>query len=336
MAANFKSLNITALHFRYPRFWRDFNRSSEKQMLVRSSKIKGATTRIYWYTNLESDEFSIKFHDLFSQNQCKTIKWEKKIRVFRMPLHFGPTIKSVYVKQHNAVSIRHRLGSLFCKSSALRSLCGAATLLQEGYATARPVTAVEYRRWGVLTKSFYVSEEIAGAKTITDYWREGLVARKDSEGRVKRRRFLTKLACLFKSLHEKGIYHNDLKAANILVLDKGPVSEEALNLIDLQGVRRCYYVSRRRRIKNLAQINRTLGNYLTPKEKLTFLRTYIGDGIFARRKRRRLIRSILQETSCQLIREKLRHSPPESHASLEIVSVTHGLGNNECGYSSAL
>ena len=292
-------------------------------MLVRISKTQGNSTRTYCFDTLDTGETSINFPDLFFQKECTTIKFEKKIRVVRMSLHIGRTIKSVYVKQQNVLSFGQRLASVFCASAALRSLSGAATLLQEGYAIARPVAAVEYRRWGVLITSFYVSEEITGAKTIADYWREDLVARKGTEGQVRRRRVATKLARLFKSLHERRIYHNDLKADNILALEKGPAAEEILNLIDLQGVRKCYYLSRRRRIKNLAQINRTLGNHLTPKEKLTFLQAYVGDGIFFRRKRRHLVRSILEETSRQMTREKLRHRPTENHAFFEIAPAPH-------------
>jgi serine/threonine protein kinase len=160
---------------------------------------------------------------------------EKKIRVVRLPLRIGRTIKSVYIKQHNALSFWHRLASLFCASAALRSLSGATTLLREGYSTARPIAAVEYRRWCVLIKSFYLSEEIMDAKTIADYWRENLVSLKVREGHLKRRAVLRELARLFKSLHESKIYHNDLKASNILAVDKGSPTESIFSLIDLQA-----------------------------------------------------------------------------------------------------
>ena len=300
-------------------------------LVHRCVKSQAHTLRAYGFANYALDETLTRLPDLFLHRECQTVKLEKKIRVVRLPLRIGRTIRSVYIKQHNALAFRHRLASFFCPSAALRSLCGAATLLQEGYATARPVAAVEYRRWGVLIKSFYVSEEIAEAKTIADYWREDLLAREGIEGRLKRRAVLRKLAHLFKSLHERRIYHNDLKAANILALDKGPANEEVLNLIDLQGVRKCFYLSRRRRIKNLAQINRNLGNHLTRTEKLSFINAYIGDRIFDRTKRRQIVRSILKETNRQMVREKLRHRPAENYAFLDSASAARGLGKNECG-----
>jgi hypothetical protein len=278
----------------------------------RRVKSQAHTLSAYYLGNCVLDETLTRLPDLFLHRECKTIKSEKKIRVIRMPLRIGRTIMSVYVKQHNALSFRHRLVSLVCPSAALRSLCGAATLLQEGYATARPVAAVEYRRWGILITSFYVSEEIVGAKTIADYWREDLIGAKAIGSRLKRRALLKKLARLLKSLHETKIYHDDLKAANILALDKRAGTEEIF-LIDLQGVRKCFYLSRRRRIKNLAQINRTLGSHVTRTEKLSFIKAYLGDRIFDRSNGRQLIRRILKETNRQIIREKLRHGSAENY-----------------------
>src|SRR5206468_8678385 len=43
-------------------------------------------------------------------------------------------------------------------------LSGAATLLREGYATARPIAAVEHRRRGVLIRSFLSCRGSNGSK----------------------------------------------------------------------------------------------------------------------------------------------------------------------------
>jgi len=288
------------------------------------------TVRIYCVGKPGLDERLVRLPDLVLEENCKVVKLEKKIRVFRLPLRIGRAIKFVYVKQHNALSFWHRLTSLFCASAALRSLSGAATLLREGYATARPIAAVEHRRRGVLIRSF-LAEEVTEAKTIVDYWCEDLLSLKGIDGHLKRRAVLRTLARLFKSLHEKRIYHNDLKASNILARDKGPATKEMYSLIDLQGVRKCFYLSKRRRIKNLAQINRTLGNHLTTTEKLSFIKAYIGDEISDRRYARHLIRSILKETSRQIMKGRWRLLIAEKHQpSLEAGSALDELGKNEC------
>jgi serine/threonine protein kinase len=270
-----------------------------------TAKSRALKVKAYGLTDRVPHEAFANLPDFFLHSGCKMVKSEEKIKIVRLAMRLDRTIRSVYIKQHNAFFLR-RLASFFWPSAAVRALRGAAILLQEGYGTALPVAAVEYRRWGVLLKSFYLSEEIEGAKTVSDYWREDL-PHPGRESRIKRRALLRQLARLFKSLHDRAIYHNDLKAANILIAHKNATLEESLALIDLQGVRKCLFLSKRRRIKNLGQINRTLGLELTRTEKLFFINEYAGERLKDRKSKRLLIRSILTETRRQIIREQVRH-----------------------------
>jgi serine/threonine protein kinase len=259
--------------------------------------------KIYSVDAIGFDEALVSQSDPFVQPRCRMIKSEKKIRVGRMHMRIGKEIKTVYVKQHNALSLGHRLASLFVPSAALRSLTGAVTLLRAGYATAKPVAAVEYRRRGVLIKSLYFSEEISGAKTADTFWRENLSSLTGTGGYRKRRSFLRALAQLLSSLHGNRIYHNDLKASNILIRNEQGPMERLFSLIDLQGLKPCFYISKRRRIKNLAQLARTLGLLLSRSEKLFFLKAYGEFVLFGQRKKRALLAAILKETKRQTVRE---------------------------------
>ena len=315
----------------------DSKRSFTSAKLVLSCvKKQDGKLKLYSVGNLELGGALGKLPELFFHDDCTIVKSEKKIRVVRLPLCIGQTSMPVYVKQHNNLSWWHRLVSVVSASPARRSIASAAKLLKEGFATARPIAAVEFRRWGLLIKSFYVSEEIPRAKTIADYWREDLLPLKGIEGRLKRLATLRSLAYLFKALHERGIYHNDLKASNILAVDRGTTSEEIFSLIDLQGVRKCFYVSKRRRIKNLAQINRTLGRQLTRTEKLFFIKAYYHDSIVDRIKNRQLLQSILKETRRQIIRERARHLVTESVPYRDGISETGDLAADEYTRSKAL
>jgi tRNA A-37 threonylcarbamoyl transferase component Bud32 len=290
-------------------FYGFVDRVSEKRILTSCrQKSQGRTVTIFSIGDMKLDKALIDGANIFLQKACKVIKSEKKIKVGYLPLQVGDRIKNVYIKQHSVMSLGSCLGSLFVSSAAMRSLCGADILLREDYATARPIAAVEYRSWGVLTKSLYLSEEISGAKTVEAFWREDLSTLRGVEGYRKRRAFLTSLARIFQSLHSKKIYHGDLKASNILVLDRRARIEERFSLIDLAGVRKCFYVSTRRRIKNLAQLNRTLGAFLTQTERLFFLNAYVNSRFSSRTKKREIIDSILAETRRQLEREKRRSS----------------------------
>jgi len=231
---------------------------------------------------------------LFLRAECEIVKDQKKIRVGRLPLEIGGAVRRVYLKRYNVFSWRYRLGSLWMASGAARSWIGANLLLEAGFRTGRPLAAVECRSGGLLTKSFYLSEEVPGARTADDYWRQELSRSGGTGGFRRRRGFLARLAELFRALHGRGLYHNDLKDANILTLPDGAV--ETFYLLDLEGIRRYRSLSRRRQIKNVVQLNRTLGRFLRAPEKLFWLKVYLGEGFAHRNEKRRWIRQILVES----------------------------------------
>src|SRR5437773_367398 len=82
------------------------------------------TVRIYCVGKLGLDERLVRLPDLVLEENCKVVKLEKKIRVFRLPLRIGRAIKFVYVKQHNALSFWHRLTSTTEKLSFIKAYIG--------------------------------------------------------------------------------------------------------------------------------------------------------------------------------------------------------------------
>ena len=174
---------------------------------------------------------------------------------------------------------------------------GAAILTNASIRTPPPIAAVDNWRNGILAKSLFISEEIAGAKTADAYWIENLAA-PGIDGRWQRRReFICSLSGLFCILHEHGIYHNDLKDANILVASSQAAgSSPDFYLLDLEGVKAYRRLSERRRIKNLVQLNRTLGCYFRRSDKLMFIKNYLRTTYRNRALTTRLIRRILTES----------------------------------------
>src|SRR5439155_346551 len=80
---------------------------------------------------------------------------------------------------------------------------------------------------------------------------------------------------LFRRLHAAGVYHNDLKDVNVLV--EGPAETMRCVLLDLERVRIMRRLGRRRRVKNLMQLARTLGPQASASDRLRFLAAYLGD-----------------------------------------------------------
>ena len=205
---------------------------------------------------------------LFAEPNCQIIKDQRKIKVGRLTLWIAGQPRNLFVKRYNAFSLRYKLTSRFVRSGAFRALGGAAILRAAHIPSAQPVAGVENRQGGELIKSFFLSEEIAGGETVDAYWRDRLRGARGREGVVLRRRFLAELGQLFKTLHTEGIYHNDLKDANILAVAGRSEDGLRLFLLDLDGVVKLPRLSARRKAKNLVQINRTLGRYLRQPDKV--------------------------------------------------------------------
>lgn len=107
---------------------------------------------------------------------------------------------------------------------------------------------------------------------------------------LDRRDFLFRLARVVRRLHDRGVYHSDLKGGNILI------GEGRILVIDLDRVRFSLDVPERDRLFNLAQLNASVTPPLTKTDRLRFLDLYIGNCASLRAKRRRWIAEIMKTT----------------------------------------
>lgn len=248
---------------------------------------------------------------LFEDASCRIIKDQRKIKIGRLTVQVSGISRSIYVKKYNRFALRYTISGLIFGSGALRSLRGARLLAQGAIPTVIPLAAVDERAFGMLRQSFFISEEIVGGRPVRAFW-AALCARPGTAGIHYRRAFLRGLALLFQKLHGLRIYHNDLKEANILAAGD-ETAEIRFFLLDLEGVRRCRWLSARRRIKNLVQIYRTLGPHLSRAQQLFFLKTYLGPEFSQVRRKRRFIR-VLRRRVRRVTEQKARHSRRNSQA----------------------
>ena len=240
---------------------------------------------------------------LFEETGCEIIKDQRKIKVARIRINLGGACRTLYLKRYNSFSWRIPLGSWFRPSGAVRALRGAAILANARIAGAKPVAAVESRFWGMVTKSFFFTEEIAQGKTVDAYWRATLAPLEGRDGFRRRRSFLRALASLFRSLHDQRVYHGDLKDANILAVAGEGERSDCFFLLDLEGIRKVGRLSRRRRIKNLVQLNRTFGRHVRRADKLIFLKEYLSQGFSDWGRKRRWVTKLIRR-SARLDRRK--------------------------------
>jgi len=203
---------------------------------------------------------------LLTRPDCHIVKLQRKVTVGRVTTAAG----TLYVKRYTVHAWRVLLGSIALPSSARRAFDAARALAARGFGVPEVVAAVEERRLGAVRRSFFVTREVTGAVTADRYW-EGLAAGPPAA----RQRFAAWLGELFRRLHAAGVYHNDLKDVNVLVRPGGTTGLESV-LLDLERVRIGRTVSRRRRTKNLVQLDRTLGRAAAATTRLRFLRAYLG------------------------------------------------------------
>ncbi len=223
-------------------------------------------TKSGWATEGFQDLFNEDLDSLSKSSNCQIIKDQKRVKVYRIIWNGDP----LFIKRYNPYSIWNALEAIFFGSKAILSWKGAHLLSSRGIKTAEPVAAINYQSFGIPSKCFYITKEIRTSEISVEYYEKRFIK---GNGSVKEKRlFIRTLALLFKNLHQKGIYHNDLKDYNILVRDED--GKPTFFLLDLEGVQSFTQTPRRCLIENLMQINRTIGRIMSNSDRVAFIRKY--------------------------------------------------------------
>ncbi len=212
---------------------------------------------------------------------------------------------------------RIAVGSGGRPSPAWNAFRAARLLHARGFDVPPVLAAVEYRRFGALSRSFFLTREVADALPADRWWAR--LADEPPAQRLRGRRALAvALGDLFRRLHAAGVYHNDLKDVNVLV--HGPIAALRCVLLDLERVAIGEGVSPRRRVKNVVQLERTLGRAASAANRLRFLRAYLGEDWRDREQRRSWVRRILgAAVRKEQQRERVRPAPPATEVTCTIV-----------------
>ncbi len=165
----------------------------------------------------------------------------------------------------------------FRASPARRDWNIARRMVARGVATAQPLLLLEpQRRWWRLRPSYLATQWIEGSANVHLYGWEiaGLAL---AERLRLARRCATSLGRLLGRLHSLGIAHRDLKAANLLVVDREDRTETYL--VDVTGARFCRRIRPRHRAANLARLAVGLDAHpwVARTVCLRFLRSYLDE-----------------------------------------------------------
>jgi serine/threonine protein kinase len=107
---------------------------------------------------------------------------------------------------------------------------------------------------------------------------------------AERKEAIRRLADWLRSCHDLNIWQRDFKSSNVLVRDG------RFMMVDLEGVKICRRLPWKRRLTNLAQLNASLSNRLTIRDRLRFFHAYCREALPSRMERRQAYQTIRRIT----------------------------------------
>ncbi len=179
---------------------------------------------------------------------------------------------TVFVKRFTPASWVEGVLERIRGSRAARSLRAAAMLTGGGFLVPAPLAAREEIAAGAIVASWIFSEALIGARVFSRFIERGYAPAQ--EQKLRRRAALGAVARCVRRLHDAGLFTSDLQETN-LMLDEAD-GEIKIHFVDLDGFRRLARVSWRRRRRNLVQLDRSVGRFMSRSERLRFLYTYLG------------------------------------------------------------
>jgi tRNA A-37 threonylcarbamoyl transferase component Bud32 len=142
-----------------------------------------------------------------------------------------------------------------------------------GIAACELLAAGESKRAGLLSQVFVIMKALEHFLPLQVYVYRKTSSLKGRENALFRRGLARSVGRLLASLHEKKIFHADLKASNIMVNERGPQDWEFV-LIDLDRVRFDKDLDLNRRARNLRQLESDLWPFITTTDRLRCFRAY--------------------------------------------------------------
>jgi len=232
----------------------------------------------------------------FQWPQADILKNSRSATVCRWAIVAG--LDSVVYKRFRMTRSSDPLANLVRPSGALRSWQSGHAFLDRGLPTPQPRLVFQRRRLGLPTVGYLLCEEVPQARHLHEVLKSG--------SRVSNHKLIDTLARWIRLMHERGVSHRDLKAANILVNSGGECQ-----FIDLVGVRLQRNVRRRLRVRDLARLNASFVSMaeVSRTDRLRFLRVYLLWGLRGSAGWKEWWREAAQATEAKVRRNALRNRP---------------------------
>ncbi len=272
----------------------------------------------------ESTEFAIQKEDGGMFYYRRDFPLDHLKRVLERHLAFVQQTPSLLVKQSSAIKVsvlqdgkdricvkqfcyphwRDRIRNGFRRSKGLQAWIGGHGLKVRGVSSLKLFALVEQKRWFGKTESVLIMEAPEAAEEMDRFLCKGL------DGVEEKRSYIEAFALWLAQLHQRNIYHLDMKTCNVLVSKRN--NGWNFQLLDLEDVRFDTKVNERRLFKNLLQLNTSVPRFIPLRDRTRFLKAYLKHHPILRKEKRflsRLIeksreRGIVYVSPCGVVEEK--------------------------------
>ena len=187
----------------------------------------------------------------------------------------GPCV--IVYKRFNLKSPVGAVKNLLRPSPALRSWLTGNSVRDRGLPTARPLAVFHRTRLGVPLTGYAVFDKVPDAVGLP----EAVVSQHARHEVI--RVWADRIGRLIRQMHKRQVSHRDLKAPNVLMTGADPLAAEPV-LIDLVGVVAGKPVTQSVCVRDLARLNASFldSDAISRTDRLRFLRTYLGWGLYGR------------------------------------------------------
>jgi len=194
------------------------------------------------------------------------LKQSEHIQVFRVPL----LDQDAVVKRYDAYKARDRAKGWTRATRGRRAYAAACTLLELQVDTPPPLGFLECLHPDGHPVSYFINEWLPEANTARAF----IKPRLHQQPAETRNAVGQQLFSLLNQLYDKGIYHGDTKASNLLVTDESDNDHRRFFWIDLESVQFGIKPMRYHILRNLVQLNGSIGRKLPREERIAFLHRF--------------------------------------------------------------
>jgi tRNA A-37 threonylcarbamoyl transferase component Bud32 len=224
-----------------------------------------------------STEFAVVKGIHFHGYKRRSFYWGR--RELRQALEEGKVVKKNRVINFQGVNIKIHYKRIFHKDRCLASWKISRALEVRNIAVPQSLAYFVMNGY-----SFFLSEFIVDSILLNDYL-------SSLSAGPHKRRAIKKLALWVKQIHDNHIWQRDFKSSNILCR-KGDCLMVDLDDVTIRG-----RLPDKKKIVNLAQLNASLSNAITIKDRLRFFYYYMADEKPSRQRRRTIYRKVWAITS---------------------------------------